>query len=47
MARQIATLDIEDPDQCLLLFKSNTVVGWLIFGGLLAGSLWMALAPSP
>jgi 4-hydroxybenzoate polyprenyltransferase len=45
MARQIATLDIDDADQCLRLFKSNSVVGWLIFIGLLAGSLWMALAP--
>ena len=25
MARQIATLDINDPDQCLRLFKSNNV----------------------
>ncbi len=43
MGRQITTLDIDDPDQCLRLFKSNNVVGWLIFLGLLAGSLWMAL----
>ena len=25
MARQIAALDIDDPDQCLRLFKSNTI----------------------
>ena len=45
MARQIRTLDIDDPDQCLRLFKSNTVVGWLIFLGLLGGGLWVALKP--
>jgi 4-hydroxybenzoate polyprenyltransferase len=45
MARQIRTLDIDDPDQCLRLFQSNSVVGWLIFIGLLAGGLWAAFAP--
>lgn len=45
MARQIAVLDIDDPDQCLRLFKSNTVVGWLIFLGLIGGGLWMAAKP--
>ena len=39
MARQIMRLDIDDPDQCLALFKSNTQVGWLIFGGLMLGAL--------
>src|SRR5690606_11722347 len=29
MARQIRVLDIDDPDQCLRLFKSNSTVGWL------------------
>lgn len=43
MARQIRILDIDDPDQCLRLFQSNTVVGWLIFLGLLAGAAWAAL----
>ena len=36
---QIAVLDIDDPDQCLALFKSNTRVGWLIFGGLVLAIL--------
>jgi len=45
MARQIRVLDIDDPDQCLSLFKSNSIVGWLIFIGLLAGGLWASLAP--
>ncbi len=40
MANQIRVLDIEDADQCLALFKSNTVVGWIIFAGLVAAILW-------
>jgi 4-hydroxybenzoate polyprenyltransferase len=43
MARQIRVLDIDDGDQCLALFKSNNVVGWLIFLGLVGGGLWPAL----
>ncbi len=34
MAWQIAVLDIDDADQCLALFKSNTRVGLLVFAGL-------------
>ncbi|HEY4192978.1 MAG TPA: 4-hydroxybenzoate octaprenyltransferase [Mesorhizobium sp.] len=45
MARQIAVLDIDNPDQCLKLFKSNNQVGWLIFAGLVGGALWVALKP--
>jgi 4-hydroxybenzoate polyprenyltransferase len=45
MARQIFVLDIDDPDQCLRLFKSNNLVGWLIFLGLIGGGVWMALKP--
>ncbi|BCH26199.1 4-hydroxybenzoate octaprenyltransferase [Mesorhizobium sp. L-8-10] len=45
MARQIKVLDIDDPDQCLKLFKSNSTVGWLVFLGLLGGGLWVALKP--
>lgn len=45
MARQILTLDIDDPDQCLKLFKSNNQVGWLIFLGLIGGAAWVALKP--
>ena len=43
MGRQVISLDIDDPDQCLRLFHSNKVVGWLIFLGLIGGGLWMAL----
>jgi 4-hydroxybenzoate polyprenyltransferase len=45
MMRQIRVLDINDPDQCLRLFKSNSIVGWLILLGLLGGGLWAALKP--
>ncbi|WP_315920680.1 4-hydroxybenzoate octaprenyltransferase [Mesorhizobium sp. SP-1A] len=45
MARQIIRLDIDDPDQCLRLFKSNNQVGWLIFLGLIGGALWVSLKP--
>ncbi|KAB2682197.1 MULTISPECIES: 4-hydroxybenzoate octaprenyltransferase [Brucella/Ochrobactrum group] len=43
--RQIIVLDIDNPDQCLKLFKSNNIVGWLIFLGLVFGSLWVAVKP--
>jgi len=45
MARQIWVLDIDDPDQCLALFKSNATIGWLIFLGLVGGGVWVALKP--
>jgi 4-hydroxybenzoate polyprenyltransferase len=45
MARQISILDIDRPEQCLMLFQSNGTVGWLIFLGLMGGGLWMALTP--
>lgn len=34
LAWQIATLDIDDPEQCLALFKFNGVVGLILFAGL-------------
>ena len=45
MARQIIRLDINNSDQCLKLFKSNNQVGWLIFLGLIGGSVWIWLKP--
>jgi 4-hydroxybenzoate polyprenyltransferase len=39
---QVTTLDIDDPRNCLIRFKSNQVVGWLLFLGLIAE---MALPP--
>ncbi len=43
--RQIAALDINDPAQCLRLFRSNGQIGWLVFLGLLAGGLWAGIKP--
>ena len=46
MVRQIRVLDIDDPDQCLKLFKSNSTVGWLIFLGLVGGGVWATISPN-
>ena len=45
MTRQIKVLDIDNPVQCLRLFKSNGTVGWLIFLGILGGAVWHAIRP--
>ena len=39
LANQIRVLDINDADQCLHLFKSNTMIGWMIFVMLAAGAI--------
>ena len=44
MIYQIRTLDIDDPDQCLRLFKSNSTLGWLIFLGLVLGGAAATIA---
>jgi len=36
---QIAVLDIDDGDQCLKLFRSNTTYGWILFTGFCADAL--------
>ena len=36
---QIITIDIDNPHECLRLFKSNSTIGWLIFLGLVLGGL--------
>ncbi|ORE97118.1 4-hydroxybenzoate octaprenyltransferase [Aurantimonas sp. 22II-16-19i] len=45
MIWQISTLDIDDADQCLALFKSNAVFGWIIFFGLIFSALWSLSMP--
>ena len=45
MVHQIRTLDIDDPGQCLRLFRSNNTVGWLIFLGLIGGAVWPSIRP--
>ncbi|TDH38646.1 4-hydroxybenzoate octaprenyltransferase [Pseudohoeflea suaedae] len=37
---QIARLDIDNPDSCLALFKTNSRVGLVLFFGLLVACLW-------
>lgn len=43
MFYQIKVLDIDKPDVCLRLFKSNSIIGWLVFLGLVSGNLWGTL----
>ncbi len=38
LARQVWIINIDDADQCLALFKSNSTVGWIVFAGLVASS---------
>ncbi|GHC71394.1 4-hydroxybenzoate octaprenyltransferase [Limoniibacter endophyticus] len=45
MARQITVLDIDNPTQCLALFKSNKTVGWMIFLGIVGSGLWAWIKP--
>lgn len=45
MGWQIRSLDIDDPDQCLALFKSNTAFGWIVFFGLVFSALWTLSFP--
>ena len=47
MIWQVRTIEIDDPDQCLALFKSNTVFGWIIFFGLVFSALWSLSFPAP
>jgi 4-hydroxybenzoate polyprenyltransferase len=44
LAWQVATLDTNDEANCLHRFKSNQLVGWLLFGGLVADMALAALA---
>jgi 4-hydroxybenzoate polyprenyltransferase len=44
LAWQVATLDSADPANCLSRFKSNQLVGWLLFVGLAADMALVALA---
>jgi 4-hydroxybenzoate polyprenyltransferase len=39
LAWQVATLVIDDPDNCLVRFKANRMVGWLLTLGLAADIL--------
>jgi 4-hydroxybenzoate polyprenyltransferase len=43
LAWQVATLDTSNAGNCLARFKSNRLVGWLLFGGLVADLAFSAL----
>ncbi|HZT49127.1 MAG TPA: 4-hydroxybenzoate octaprenyltransferase [Hyphomicrobiaceae bacterium] len=43
MAWQVATLDMADPRNCLVRFKSNRLVGWILLLGLVADMARAAL----
>jgi 4-hydroxybenzoate polyprenyltransferase len=40
---QIVRLDIDDPDECLKLFRSNTTYGWILFAGLVLEAMVQGL----
>ena len=37
MVWQIIILDLDDSQRCLRVFKSNSIIGWLLFLGIIAG----------
>jgi 4-hydroxybenzoate polyprenyltransferase len=43
-AWQVASVDIDDPDSCLMVFRSNNACGWIIFVGLAGDALVRAIA---
>jgi 4-hydroxybenzoate polyprenyltransferase len=40
-AWQVIDVDLDQPVNCLSKFKSNRLAGWLLLGGILAGSPWL------
>ena len=36
---QVKTIAIDDPDNCLMLFRSNQYYGWIVFAGLVADTV--------
>lgn len=38
MAWQVRRIDVADPDNCLMLFRANRTLGWILFAGLVADS---------
>ncbi|WP_152044975.1 4-hydroxybenzoate octaprenyltransferase [Aureimonas psammosilenae] len=47
MLWQIRSLDIEDPADCLRLFRSNGLFGWIVFSGFVFSALWSLSFPIP
>lgn len=42
LARQVATLNVDDPERCLSIFRSNRDYGWILFAGLLLDAFFTA-----
>ena len=40
---QVVRLDIDNPDNCLMLFRSNEHYGWIVFAGLVADGIVRSL----
>lgn len=40
---QVTRIDIDDPDNCLMLFRSNRDFGWILFAGILADTFLTSL----
>ena len=36
---QVKTIVTDDPDTCLMLFRSNRDYGWIVFAGLVADTV--------
>jgi 4-hydroxybenzoate polyprenyltransferase len=43
LAWQVVRLDVDDPDRCLRLFRSNRDFGWILFAGLVTDAALRAL----
>ncbi len=43
LAWQVVSLDIDDPDACLMIFRSNTGYGWVLFAGLAGEAVMRSL----
>ncbi|MEX0298299.1 MAG: 4-hydroxybenzoate octaprenyltransferase, partial [Kordiimonas sp.] len=39
LGAQVKKVDIDDPDACLSVFRSNISFGWIVFFSLIAGQL--------
>ena len=37
---QVAEVDLDDPKDCLVKFRSNRFIGWILLAGIVLGRLW-------
>ncbi|GGE14593.1 4-hydroxybenzoate octaprenyltransferase [Aureimonas endophytica] len=47
MLWQVRTLRINDPADCLKLFRTNNLFGWIVFSGFVLSALWLLSFPLP